>query len=232
MLSDFFFFLFTAVHCVSFPASLTLKWSSAYSSVPFSLSSCSVRLLLAPSKELPRHWLEHGWQSSPHKRSPSTDFRSLCPNNPPFWGGNTVHGTCGHLFADFNKERLSRVLWEVEISRHCIISHWEGICLSGSWIGSALVSQCPSYHEFITAIQYQLLWYVWRVSSMAITFSGVPQGWMLGPLKFLFALLWIEGASACKLGPFIKHAFQISWRATVKAVGSGGLRCIHRLGLG
>lgn len=67
---------------------------------------------------------------------------------------------------------------------------------------------------------------------MVIAFSGVPQGQMLGPLQFMFALLWIEGASACKLGPFVIHAFLISYRTTVKAVGLGGLRCIHRLGLG
>lgn len=82
---------------------------------------------------------------------------------------------------------------------------------------SALLKQGPSYHEFITAIQYQLLWDIWRVPSMAITVSGVPQGCMFAPFKFLLALLRTEGASACKHGPFVQPALMICCRAALQA---------------
>lgn len=62
---------------------------------------------------------------------------------------------------------------------------------------------------------------------MASAVSGVPQGRMLGPLKFLFALFRVEGASACKLRPFIIRSLLIRC-----VVGSGGLRRTRRLRLG
>lgn len=169
---------------------------------------------------------------SPQKRSPSTEFCPSAKHLPPL-GVETLYTALEDISLQTStKKGLERVLWGVEISHHCVTSHWEHICLLGSWKGSNLVPQCPSYHEFITAVQYQLLWYIWRVPAVAIVFSGVPLGWMLGPLKFLFPPLWIEGASAAKLGPFVVCAFLISCRATVYAVGSGSLRCIQGLGLG
>lgn len=56
---------------------------------------------------------------------------------------------------------------------------------------------------------------------MAITVSGVPQGCMLAPFKFLFALLRTEGASARKHGPFVQPALVISCRAALQAVKLG-----------
>lgn len=61
---------------------------------------------------------------------------------------------------------------------------------------------------------------------MTITVSGVPQGCILAPFKFLFGLLGIKGASACKHGLFVQPAFPISRRAALQAVKSG---CVHRL---
>lgn len=67
---------------------------------------------------------------------------------------------------------------------------------------------------------------------MAVAFSGVPQGRMLGPLKFLFAPLWVEGASACKLGPLAVGGLLVPGRAAIDAVGARGLRRVQGLGLG
>lgn len=51
-------FLFTVVHCFSFSSSVIFcdaERFSAYSNIPFSLSSCSGYLLLVLNNELPRH---------------------------------------------------------------------------------------------------------------------------------------------------------------------------------
>lgn len=56
---------------------------------------------------------------------------------------------------------------------------------------------------------------------MAITVSGVPQGCMFAPFKFLLALLRTEGASACKHGPFVQPALVISCRAALQAAKTG-----------
>lgn len=122
------------------------------------------------------------------------------PNIPPlFWVGKgcTVHGTCGQVFLNATRKQ------------------------------ECLVQQDPSYHEFITAIQHQLLGDIWRVPSMSVTVSGAPQGCILAPFKFLFALLGTKGASACKHGLFVQLTFPISRRAALLAVKSGrvhGLR--------
>lgn len=57
-------------------------FSSAYSNIPFSLSSCSVCLLLAPSKELPRH-CESTIGSFIHRRAHLLILVSLPDNSPP-----------------------------------------------------------------------------------------------------------------------------------------------------
>lgn len=89
---------------------------------------------------------------------------------------------------------------------------------------SALLRPGPSYHELIAAIQHQLLGDIWRVPSITITVSGVPQGCILAPFKFLFALLGIKGASACKHGLFVRPPFKVSRRAALQAVKSGRAR--------
>lgn len=153
---------------------------------------------------------------------------SLCQTPPSsFRGWNTVLGTCKHVFR-FQIRKAKSAMRNVDQS----LLRYRPLRRYTPRRELVKVSQCPSYHEFITAIHHELLCNVWRVPAMAIAFSGVPQGGMLYPLHFLFAPLWIEGASAYKLGSFTKCAFWISCRAAVHAVGSGRFRCIKSLGLG
>lgn len=107
---------------VTFPDA---EWSFAYSNIPFTLSSCSLCLLLALGKELPRHCESLG-DSLVHRRGALPLIPVPLPNIfPPSGGGNTVHGTWGQFSADFNKERLSKSALR---SDHRVTSHGEHAC--------------------------------------------------------------------------------------------------------
>lgn len=193
-MSDFF------IHCFVFPASLTINSIVPFFSVLLGSRDSLVKSCQGTVRVI---W----WQSSPNKGSPAS---VSCPSAqhppPPLLGWKTLylHGTCGQVFLECNKE--AGVLREME--NYLILR-------------SALLQQGPSYHEFITAIQHQLLGDIWRVPSVTIAVSGVPQGCILAPFKFLFALLGIKGASACKHGLFLQPAFPISRRAALQAVKLG-----------
>lgn len=174
MLPDLF--LLAVVHCFGFPApyhSLMLSGLMHVPTFPF----------LCPPAQCVSTWR---WVKScqgtmrawfavlVYRRGALPLIPVHLPNTSPLppRGGNTVYGTWGHFFAYFTKERLRRSALRsgAQSPPHYLPLR------TLSWVESALVSQCPSYHEFITAIQYQLLWYVWRVPAMATALSGGPLG--------------------------------------------------------
>lgn len=93
------------------------EWSFAYSNIPFTLSSCSLHLLLALSKELPRH-CESLSGSLVHRRGALPLIPVPLPNIFPLWRWKHCTRHLGTILCRFQQRKAKQECFEEWPSRY------------------------------------------------------------------------------------------------------------------